>query len=802
MKYSFLKDNLVLIVPNNIKNDILEELNKSKNLLDIKLMTREELKKKFYFDYDNQAIYYLVSKYNIKPSIAKIYIENMYYVKNTNYNSYKLNYLVKLKQELENNKLLIKDNYLKNYLKNKKIVVYGYDNLNKFYINLLKQLELITTVEIIEKSNINNYNHKVYEFQDITSEIDFIANKIIELVNSGIEINNIKLANVSNEYIYSIYKIFNFYNIPVILNNNTSILETRIGSNFIKKLNECLDIDQTLEFVTQNFNVNDEENLDILNKIINICNNYYFEVINPSIIECIKYDFKNILVKNKLLKNYIGEITLENNIIDDKLYIFLLGFNQGSIPKIFKDEDYINDNLKSNLELENTLEKNIIAKNVMINIIKNIKNLIITYKLRTSFEEYHKSLLIEELNLEVQRPNVNLEVTYSSLYEQIKLCSYLDEFVKFNKLNDNISILYSNYNNIKYLKYDNKFNGIDKNSLYEFLDQKLLLSYSSIDKFYRCKFRYYINNILKLEKYEETFPIFIGNLFHYILSLAFNSNFDFEKEWNNYIEQKVLSNKEKFFLNKLKSELLFIIETIKNQMKRSSFDKGLYEQKIFINKNKNIKVTFMGVVDKILYKEESNKTLVAIIDYKTGNPEANIYNTIYGIEMQLPVYLYLIKNSKLSNVEIAGFYLQKILNSETILKTNTSKEDMKRENLKLMGYSNSNEEILSEFDNSYKDSEIIKSMKVSNNGFYSYSKVISNEEIDKLSEIVDLKIDEAINEILNANFEIDPKRIGLKNYGCEFCKYKDICFMTEKDIVDLEPQTNLDFLKVGDDNEY
>ena len=33
-----------------------------------------------------------------------------------------------------------------------------------------------------------------------------------------------------------------------------------------------------------------------------------------------------------------------------------------------------------------------------------------------------------------------------------------------------------------------------------------------------------------------------------------------------------------------------------------------------------------------------------------------------------------------------------------------------------------------------------------------------------------------IDNIRNGNFDINPKKIGDKNYGCEFCKYKDICF--------------------------
>ena len=55
-----------------------------------------------------------------------------------------------------------------------------------------------------------------------------------------------------------------------------------------------------------------------------------------------------------------------------------------------------------------------------------------------------------------------------------------------------------------------------------------------------------------------------------------------------------------------------------------------------------------------------------MVDLFMFSTTQNIKSTIeYGIGMQLPVYLYLAKNSnKLSNVKVAGFYLQKVLNNE------------------------------------------------------------------------------------------------------------------------------------------
>ena len=88
-------------------------------------------------------------------------------------------------------------------------------------------------------------------------------------------------------------------------------------------------------------------------------------------------------------------------------------------------------------------------------------------------------------------------------------------------------------------------------------------------------------------------------------------------------------------------------------------------------------------------------------------------------------------------------------------------------------------------------SNIIKSMKTTSNGFSNYSKVISSEQIDLLNKIIDKNIKDAANNIMNAKFDINPKEIDGKNYGCEFCNYRDICYMKNDDIVSLQKPDNI-----------
>ena len=475
-----------------------------------------------------------------------------------------------------------------------------------------------------------------------------------------------------------------------------------------------------------------------------------------------------------------------------------MGFNQGILPKIYKDEDFFSDFKKKKLGIFTSLEKNINEKEKIRNVITNFPNITLSYKLKSNKEDLYKSSLIDELGLEIKTINEE-EFNFSNLYNKLSLTKKLDRLIKYNEYDSNLNLLYSCYQDIPYLSYNNSYKKIGKDLFNKYIKDNLLLSYSSIDNYYRCGFRYYISNILKLTKYEETFMTFIGNLFHYILSIAFEDNFDFEYEFNTYIKDKEISNKEKFFINKLKNDLLFTIDTIKKQDNYTFLSNALYEQKIYVNKDRNIKITFMGIIDKLKYSDIDGKRVVAIIDYKTGNPEIDLDNLVYGISMQLPIYVYLANNSTLGNIEIAGFYLQKIVHNKINYQENKDYELEKTKLYRLDGYSNSDINILSKLDSNYSDSIMIKGMKTSSKGFYAYSKVLDNTQIDKINSIVDNKINKAIDNILDVNFDINPKKIDKDLVGCEYCKFKDICYMKDEDIINLKHQSYKDFLG-GEEN--
>lgn len=766
-------NNKIVILNDYAKKSFIKKINK---LINVKVITLSELKRKYFFDYDNKAVYFVSNKYNCIPEIAKIYIENTYFISDVN--TKKINFLKEIKKELDTNNLLTYNELFKEFLKGKDIVLYNLKYVDKFYKNIFKELE--------KYSNITNYNDsnnesikELYKANNSEEEIAFVCSSITKLIKSGVNINNIKLANVKSEYEFIIRKTFKLFNIPINLPSYETIKSTSLVIKFKELYNN--DINITIDKLKEHINTKEEN--DIFKSIINIVNSYLwcndFELIKDMVFN----DIDNIKTPREKLKNAVEIIEFKKELINDDDYIFLIGYNEGSIPVNYKDEDYLSDYEKEKLGISTSFELNDNAMNEIKDSIKNIKHLIVTYPNHNlSSEIYISSSYEKELFNEKE---LNISYNESNNYNKLRLVSEKDENSKFGTITNDLLKLSSHYKDMKYSSFDNKYKQIDKYKIKEYFKNGLTLSYTSMNDYYMCSFRYYLDYILKVNKYEDTFEATVGTIFHKILSMCFESDIDVIRTYESEIEKSnyEFSESEKFFLSILKDELILVIETIKNQLSYTQLNKSMYEKEIIIDVDKDLHIRFKGFIDKILYNEFNGQTIVAIVDYKTGNPNLNINNSIYGLEMQLPIYIYLIKN-EIKDVKIGGFYLQKILN-------NITDKEKKLDSLKLQGYTNSDLDIIDKVDSSFNDSKIIKSLRTSSKGFYAYSKIINDEEIDILNKIVESKIKEASINILDSRFDINPKEMNNEVIGCKYCKYKDICFMKPKDTITLKEIKNI-----------
>ena len=764
-----LENNLLIICPNEQKLKILDKLEKENKLYNLKFMTKEEYLSNYFFSYDDKAILYLMKKYHYKVDVCKVYLKYLYVIDDDQiYKNKKLIFLQNLKKELKQENLLDYNPSFKEYLNTKKKIVLNYNKLDLYEKKALDSKDIEITSPI---------NLTVTKYQTMEEEVNATALEIIELLKKGININKIYLTNIKDDYLYTIRRIFSYYNIPINLSKKYPIMGTDIVKDYLKE--EKLDLENTNQ-VTKKL-------VSIINSLASLKDDSkeYKELLISKI--------KNTSLPSEVYQDAINIKDLEKETFEEDEYVFVLGFNQDILPRTEKDIDFISDKDKKEVDLYNTEEKNKIAKISLINTLTSIKNLYLSYKLETPFQSMYPSSLIEEYNMEVVDKKEDT-YTHSNTYNKLRLASKLDTYNRYQEITPMLKELYTHYQ-IDYQTYDNQFKGINHNTYLEHLPYPLKLSYTSLNSYNECKFKYYLNYVLKVSKYEDTFQAFIGNLYHKILQLYQRKDFDFEQTYQNYLEKRDLSLKEKVLLVRLKKELLDLLDQEKSQDLILGYSDNLQEQKLEVKVREDIEVIFTGIIDKIMYYKKIEDTYFAIVDYKSGYVDTKIEKMKYGLSLQLPIYLYLINYSKaFSNPIFTGIYYQTVLfNYPTFDKKPI--EEIKKERLKLQGYSTDNLDVLSRFDPTYEKSEVIKSMKYTEKGFYHYAKVLNDEDVYNIIRYTKKEIEEKTEQILKADFEINPKIYDGKNISCEHCSFNDICYTVEKDKKYLDKVKDLSFLE-------
>jgi ATP-dependent helicase/DNAse subunit B len=128
-------------------------------------------------------------------------------------------------------------------------------------------------------------------------------------------------------------------------------------------------------------------------------------------------------------------------------------------------------------------------------------------------------------------------------------------------------------------------------------------------------------------------------------------------------------------------------------------------------------------------------------------------------------------------LNVAGIYLQKILDLSNKKEKNKTDEEVRFNKLKLQGLTLNDESIIKDIDSEYENSKIIQSLKIKKDGDLA-GNIYTYEEKEEFKNIIKNVITECINNVYDANFEIKPYKINNET-GCANCSFKDVCFKTE-----------------------
>ena len=681
--------------------------------------------------------------------------------------------------------------------------------------------------EIIKKAVIKN-KAIVEEFKELLNSND--VTKLIEWLSenhSGLsyEFKKIIKEKCNVEKIIDIDSLDNYRDLILETVNNSELVSTKIEEdNKVKnKVNEFkTSLEQGFDKGVQSWFDNDAikestSPTSVLKSLLSIVNKYAKYSKNLQYVkDLIKDDLLHTHIKLPKKTNVIQVVNVLEP-IEDNQYLFLVGFND-NIPMTYKDTEYITDNIRNEVGRSITEELNKNSTKNTLAWLSSVKKLNISYKEKSTFEEYLPSALISNLPLEKGKINEDYKLNnyWSEDLLKRKYGSMLDKYRKFSdKGQDNLlEILYGKYGESDYFSYNNKFSGIIREA-----DDKINLSYSSMSEYYRCAFKYYISYVLHIKDKDKdnTFGADIGLVVHEYLDKVFDGGTYEEALKKGEFEED--DYKSLYLAEIVKQKMTEVVGFIK-KMKDNCFVKTarkgeLHELKLETNVDKAEGLSFNGRIDKLMYGETNNQVKAIIVDYKTGQYdklkkiEDNINDVKYGFLLQLPSYMYLLSKCKdsipeLSGkiIDLCGVYYQGVLNKNPNI-GDKSLEEQKNDNLKLDGYSLNDIDAMKSFDDSLNQlrddeqySRYIGPLKF--NGEKTKfdgksSKTINQEQIKEIISIFEKKIIEAANNIIESKFSINPKYIEPdKNMeSCEYCPYECICYKTyeDREILQKEEKT-------------
>ncbi|MBO5711260.1 MAG: PD-(D/E)XK nuclease family protein, partial [Acholeplasmatales bacterium] len=490
-----IKEGFIVCDADTKKNIILE----SKGFNNYIFLSYSDLINKMLGTVTKDAELVLVERYGFSYDQALEILGYLPFIENIHYNNPKLDSLVTIKNYLKSMDLYKENNLFKSRLSSYP-VTFIYPEYNKITKLLINQIENYTEVFCIDNDS-KAYNHKVSCFQTRTQECLYVMNTITNLLKNGVDINKIILTNIDSSYEFVLKRMSKTYGIPIRFSKKSNILSTDFATKLLFELSNSNTIEELLLKL-------DKES-PYFNKIIDIINNYKIQNRCPKDM----YDFFKAKLKsmNYDCLEYKNAVRVSNSLkFKDDEHVFFLGFNLGNAPKAFKDDKYLSDSELDIIGLDTSYDRNVNARNNLIQFINHTKNLYLSYKNSDSKDDYEPSTLIKDKNLEVVNPII--DVGYSKLEDDLRIATAYDALIKYKTKSQ---MLDYDINHLKYNSFDNKYKAISKEILDErFNEKKLKLSYSSMKTYLACPFSYFADRILYLNEFIPNMAARLGSYSH------------------------------------------------------------------------------------------------------------------------------------------------------------------------------------------------------------------------------------------------------------------------------------------------
>ncbi len=333
--------------------------------------------------------------------------------------------------------------------------------------------------------------------------------------------------------------------------------------------------------------------------------------------------------------------------------------------------------------------------------------------------------------------------------------------------------------------------------------KNIYMSATKLDAFNRCHFSYFCRYGLKAEKIKSAdFNVLQrGTIVHYCLERIITeykkgiADLDYafldclcDKYINEYLElvagfDSVRDAKTEFLIGRISRSLKEVVHNISDEMKQCDFIPTHCELKI--GKDGVIAPTHFpfdtgdiilnGSIDRV---DEYNG-YVRIIDYKTGSKSFKLPDILFGLNMQMLLYLYcIVRGKEFKGAKVGGILYK------------PSKRDINDSGLAMNGLLPADEKIIRAMEKEGKG-EFVPKLTVKKDG--TVSKVsesfVDLEDFDLIFDHIERIMKKTGNAISGGDISVSPIN-GRETNACKYCEYSYICGIEDSEIITVEKMRN------------
>ncbi|MFR5876420.1 MAG: PD-(D/E)XK nuclease family protein [Eubacterium sp.] len=459
----------------------------------------------------------------------------------------------------------------------------------------------------------------------------------------------------------------------------------------------------------------------------------------------------------------------------------------------------------------------------------------IVNELRAIFPNLKTEIFDDDINIDkVESIDNAFEILASNYTHNNEIIESLKTY--FENRTDYVSRL----NAVKTLT-DNKDIVIKDTALATKLFSKdIYLSASKIEEYFQCSFRYFCKFGIgaKPRTKAEMDPMQTGTVIHYVLEKIISkkgskgltelSSNEIAIIVNKYLDEflntKMGNSSEftprfKYQFMRLSKMLQSVVERLKEEFDQSDFEAKALELKIgngdegepvkskIISLPDGGSISIKGSIDRVDVYNENGTQYVRVVDYKSGNKKFLLSDILYGLNLQMFIYLFTLcqSNHELSGINAGVLYMH---SARSILSLDRNADDSilnskANQTFKMKGV------VLNDENN-----EIAEHMEHSLGGKYipvKYSKkdgitgnIVTLEELGRISRKIDNLVAQMGVNLHNGMIMQNPVDGKYHDKTCEYCDYKSICMnrreINNRVLDDFDNNQTLEMLKEGDVN--